>query len=106
MSKAYIIGDRSAVLGFKGVGFEIVHAFDGTSLTQALGQVLRANDAAIVLVSEDIAKMNPEAMANFRENSQAIMTTIPTHHGSNHDGFDEIRRLVEYSIGVDMLGKE
>ena len=106
MSKAYIVGDRSAVIGFKGVGFEIVHAFDATSLTQALGQIIRANDAAIVLVSEDVAAHNPEAMANFREQSQAIMTTIPTHHGSNNSGFEEIRRLVEHSIGVDMLGKE
>lgn len=106
MSKAYILGDKAAVLGFKGVGFEIVHAYDAETLIQALGQVIRANDAAIVLVSEDLAEKNPEALANFRENCNAIMTTIPTHHGSNHSGFKEIRRLVEHSIGVDMLGKE
>lgn len=106
MSKAYIIGDKSAILGFKGVGFEIVHANDADSLAQALGQLIRANDASIVLVSENIASENPEAIANFRDTSSAILTTIPTHKGSSHLGFSEMRRLVEYSIGVDMLGKE
>jgi vacuolar-type H+-ATPase subunit F/Vma7 len=106
MSKAYVVGEKSQMLGFKGVGFEVVHADDADSLTRALGQLIRSNDASIVLISETVAEENPEALANFRENSSAIVTTIPTHKGSAHQGFAAMRRMVEYSIGVDMLGKE
>ncbi len=106
MSKAYVVGEKSQMLGFKGVGFEVVHADDTDSLTRALGQLIRSNDASIVLVSETVAEENPEVMANFRENSSAVITTIPTHKGSAHSGMETMRRMVEYSIGVDMLGKE
>jgi len=106
MSKAYVVGEKPLISGFKGVGFEIIHANDGDSLTRALGQLLRGHDASIVLITESVAAENPEAINNFRENSSAIVTTIPTHKGSIHLGFSEMRRMVEYSIGVDMLGKE
>ncbi len=106
MSKAYVVGEKSQMLGFKGVGFEVVHADDADSLTRALGQLIRNNDASIVLVSEMVAGENPEAIKNFRENTSAIVSTIPSHKGSAHQGFETMRRLVEYSIGVDMLGKE
>jgi len=106
MSKAYIVGEKPLILGFKGVGFDIIHAADGDSLTRALGQLLRDRDASIVLITESLAAENPEALNNFRANSAAIVTTIPTHKGSTHIGFSEMRHMVEYSIGVDMLGKE
>lgn len=106
MSRAYVVGDKAQMLGFKGVGFEVVHADDTESLTRALGQLIRSNDASIVLVSEALAEEGQEALANFRENSSAVLSTIPTHKGSAHLGFAAIRRMVEYSIGVDMLGKE
>lgn len=106
MSKAYVVGDKAQILGFKGIGFEVIHADDTESLTRALGQLIRDNDASIVLVSENLASEGEEVIANFCENSQAILSTIPTHKGSEHLGFASIRRMIEYSIGVDMLGKE
>lgn len=106
MSKAYVVGDKSRMLGFKGAGFEVIHADDADSLVRALGQLIRANDASIVLVSERVAAQNAEAMDNFRESSTAIVSTIPTHEGGAHLGFDAMRRMVERSVGVDLLGKE
>ena len=106
MSKAYVVGDKSQMLGFKGAGFEVIHADDADSLARALGQLIRGNDASLVLVSEGIAAQNPEAVDNFRENTAIIISTIPTHEGGAHLGFDAMRRMVERSIGVDLLGKE
>lgn len=106
MSKAYVVGDKSQMLGFKGVGFEVLHADDADSLARVLGQLIRGNDASIVLVSESVAAQNPEAMDNFRENATAVISTIPTHEGGVRLGFDAMRRMVERSVGVDLLGKE
>lgn len=106
MSRAVVVGDRPLVLGFKGVGFEVIHAGDGEQLNRELTALARSGDVSIVLVTEEVAAEAPEALRQFRTMSKAILTTIPTHKGSRHIGFNEIRKVVEYSIGVDMLGKE
>ena len=105
ISKAYVVGDKSQMLGFKGAGFEVIHADDADSLARALGQLIRGNEASLVLVSEGVAAQIG-AMDNFRENTTAIMSTIPTHEGGARLGFDAMRRMVERSVGVDLLGKE
>ncbi|MGI6460247.1 MAG: V-type ATP synthase subunit F [Candidatus Hydrogenedentales bacterium] len=104
MSKAVVVGEESLVLGFKGAGFEIVDVPDGEMLLTELNQLARDPDVALVLVTESVAEQAPGALQQFREVSQAILTTIPTHLGSKHLGFKDMRRLVERSIGVDLLG--
>lgn len=106
MSKAVVVGEKALILGFKGVGFEVVDAPDGAHMTTELNRLARRSDVSLVLVTESVAAEAPEALANFREMSRAILTTIPTQKGSRHLSFNEMRKMVEYSIGVDMLGKE
>ncbi|HOF41178.1 MAG TPA: V-type ATP synthase subunit F [Candidatus Hydrogenedentes bacterium] len=104
MSKAVVVGEESLVLGFKGAGFEIVDVPDGEQLLTELNRLARDPAVALVLVTESVAEQAPGALQQFREVSQAILTTIPTHLGSKHLGFKDMRRLVERSIGVDLLG--
>ena len=106
MSKAVVVGERSLILGFKGVGFEVAAAEDGEALARELAALARKPDVALVLVTESLAAEAPGALAHFREVSRAILTTIPTHKGTQHSSFNEMRKTVERSIGVDMLGKE
>ncbi len=106
MSKAFVVGEKPLIQGFKGVGFEIVHADSAETVLTALNRLARDPETSLVLVTESAAAENPEAIRQFRESSQAILTTIPTHLGSSHLGFKEMRKMVERSIGVDMLGKE
>jgi len=106
MSRAVVVGEKPLILGFKGVGFEVIHADDGEKLAHELAQLARAPEVSVVLVTESVAAEAPEALHHFRENSKAVLTTIPTHRGSDHLAFDEMKRAIEYSIGVDMLGKE
>jgi vacuolar-type H+-ATPase subunit F/Vma7 len=106
MSKAVVVGEKSLILGFKGVGFEMVEAGDGEQMSEALAKLARDPEVKLVLVTESTAAEAPQALEQFREVSNAICTTVPTHLGSRHLGFAEMRKMVEYSIGVDMLGKE
>lgn len=106
MSRAIALGERAFVLGFKGVGFEIVPAKDGESASRELARIARERDVALVLVTESIAAEATEAIESFRQTCPTVLTTIPTHLGSSHTSFLEMRRAVEKSIGVDMLGKE
>jgi len=106
MSKAVIVGERSLILGFKGVGFETVGVDKSEKLGEELMKLARQEDISLVLVTESMAAEAPQALKDFREQCTTILTTIPTQQGSEHIGFKEMKASIEYSIGVDMLGKE
>lgn len=106
MPKGIALGQRHHILGFKGVGFEIVAVEDSAGLEQELVKLARDPEAVLVLLTEDMALEAPEAIENFRARSAAVLTIIPTHEGSRHVSFQEIRKSVEKSLGVDILGKE
>jgi len=106
MPKAVAVGEKHLIMGFKGVGFQVVPVEDSARLSGELQRL--AQDAALqlVLVTESIAAEAGEAIEEFRERSTAILTLIPSHEGSLHSSFEETRRAVEHSLGVDILGKE
>lgn len=105
MSKAYALGEKHLIMGFKGVGFEIIPLEDSSGLMHALTDLSRNQDVGILLVTESIAGENPRAIEEFRHRSSAVLTIIPTHEGSKHLSFQEIRKSVERSLGLDILGK-
>jgi len=106
MAKAYALGERQLILGFKGVGFEIIPVDEPSKLPAELQRLSREKDVALVLLTESIVKGVSEALHEFRERSTAVVTIIPTHEGSRHVSFEETRRMVERSLGVDILGKD
>ncbi|MCC6793526.1 MAG: hypothetical protein IT366_00290 [Candidatus Hydrogenedentes bacterium] len=106
MLKAVAVGEKQYVLGFKGAGFEIVECNDADSLRKELGALAKDGDVAVALVTESIALEAPDAIDTFREKSNAVLTIVPTHEGSKHTSFNRMKKAIELSIGVDILGKE
>ena len=106
MARAIVLGEKHLILGFKGVGFEVVACKDGAALLHELGALSRDPEVALVIVTESMAEEAPQALDTFRERSKAILTVIPTHEGSKHTNFNEMKKAVEKSIGVDILGKD
>ena len=106
MLRAVAVGEKQYVLGFKGVGFEILECNDAESLRRELGALSKETDVAIALVTESIALEAPDAIDTFREKSSAVLTIVPTHEGSKHTSFNRMKKAIELSIGVDILGKE
>jgi V/A-type H+/Na+-transporting ATPase subunit F len=106
MSKAVAVGEKHLILGFKGVGFEILSIDDSTKLMHELNILSRDSEIGLVLVTESMAKEAPKAIEEFRGRSSALLTIIPTHEGSKHLSFQEVRKSVERSMGVDILGKD
>jgi vacuolar-type H+-ATPase subunit F/Vma7 len=106
MVRAVAVGERHLILGFKGAGFEIAGCDSSAALHTELSKLSRDADVALVLVTESMAKESPDAIEAFRERSRAIMSIIPTHEGSQHYSFQLMKKAVERSIGVDILGKE
>jgi len=73
---------------------------------QELNNLSRDPGIGLVLVTESMAEMAPKAIDEFRWRSSAVLTIIPTHEGSKHFSFQEMRKSVERSMGVDILGKD
>ncbi|MCX8064839.1 MAG: hypothetical protein N3G21_06660 [Candidatus Hydrogenedentes bacterium] len=106
MYKGYVIGEKSLIQGFKSAGFEVCHALTPDDLKRELQKIHQEGKAGIILITEDLAKESKEIIRDFRLISNVVITVIPTHKGSEHLSFKELKRQIEYSIGVDMLGKE
>jgi vacuolar-type H+-ATPase subunit F/Vma7 len=106
MSKAVAVGEKHLILGFKGVGFEVVPIDDSTKLMHELNLLSRDPEIGLVLVTESMAKDALKDIDEFRLRSSAILTIIPAHEGSKHLSFQMIRKSVERSLGVDILGKD
>ncbi|GMV99729.1 MAG: hypothetical protein AMXMBFR84_08680 [Candidatus Hydrogenedentota bacterium] len=104
MAKAVAVGEKRYILGFRGVGFDILECNDAEGLRRELHGLSRDADVALVLVSESLAMDAPDALDAFRERSQAVLTVIPTHEGSQNSSFARMKKMVEISIGVDILG--
>lgn len=106
MAKAVALGEKHMILGFKGVGFEVIPAQDAAELQAALGRLSRDSELSLVVITESLASESGEAIAEFRERSKAVLTVIPAHTGSKHVSFETMRKMVERSLGVDILGKD
>ncbi|OPY79218.1 MAG: V-type ATP synthase subunit F [Syntrophorhabdus sp. PtaU1.Bin153] len=106
MAKAVAVGEKHLILGFKGVGFEIVVVEEANRLSQALALLAADTEVGLVLVTESLAEKALLALEEFREKSAAILTVIPTHEESRHTSFAQMRKVIERSMGLDLLGKE
>lgn len=106
MSKAVVVGERHLIQGFSGAGFDIVALDEDSRLHQELVRLSKDLRVGLVLLTESAAAENAQAVEEFRRRSRAVLMLIPTHEGSRHTGFHEIRRAVERSLGIDLLGRE
>ena len=106
MARAVAVGEKHMILGFRGVGFEVVPVQNRAELQEALARLARDGDVGLVVVTESMAAESGEFLEEFRERSAAVLTVIPGHAGSGHVSFEEMRKTVERSLGVDILGKE
>lgn len=106
MSRAIVLGERNLVLGFKGAGFEIIAVEDAVGFHREAAKLSREPGIELVLVTESMAAESPQVVSDFRKHSGAILVVVPTHEGSKRIGFHEMKKAMERSIGIDILGKE
>jgi V/A-type H+-transporting ATPase subunit F len=101
--KAVAVGEKHLVLGFKGVGMDVVAVAEPEKLHAALLRLAHDPEVGLVLVTESMASQAPESLKTFRDATAAILLVIPSHEGSKGFSYEEIRRSVERSLGVDIL---
>lgn len=106
MLRAVAVGEKHLILGFKSVGMEVLSATEPDAFHREVMHLARDSDVGLVLVTESMAAQSPQTIQDFRANSSGVLVVIPSHEGSQGFSFEEMRKSVERSIGVDILGKE
>jgi len=107
MAKACIVGEKHLILGFKGIGFEVVPVAEPKDLAEELFMLTRRHDVGLILVTESIVAEAPKGVIEeFRTRSSVILTVIPMHEGSSRGVYHEMRKLVERSVGIDLFRKD
>lgn len=106
MAKAYIVGEKNLILGFKGIGFEIIPVTDPKDLAEKLFMLSKDSDVGLILVTESMAEASPGVIEDFRSRSNVILTIVPMHEESPRTGYNEMRKAIERSMGIDLFKKE
>ena len=107
MSKACIVGEKHLILGFKGIGFEVIPITDPKDLAEELFMLTRRHDVGLILVTESIVAEAPAGVIEeFRSRSPVILTIVPMHEDNPRTGYNEMRQAIERSVGIDLFKKE
>jgi len=107
MSKACIVGEKHLILGFKGIGFEVIPITDPKDLAEELFMLTRRHDVGLILVTESIVAEAPAGVIEeFRSRSPVILAIVPMHEDDPHTGYKEMRHAIERSVGIDLFKKE
>jgi V/A-type H+/Na+-transporting ATPase subunit F len=106
MARAIALGEKHLVVGFTAAGVEVVPVMDEHDFARQLAIAARDPGVAIVFATEQMAALAPEAVSHFRGTSQTALLIVPSYEGATRAGFSEVRKTVERSLGVDLLGKD
>ena len=106
MARAVALGEKHLVMGFTAAGIDVIPVMDEHDFTRQLAIAARDPGVAIVFATEQMAALTPEAVQHFRQTSKTALLIVPSYEGATRAGFSEVRKIVERSLGVDLLGKE
>lgn len=102
--KIAAVGDKSSILAFKAVGFDVfeTHSPDDT---KKIIQQLAKNDYGVVFLTEQAYAPVAEWVETFRNDPIAIIP-IPGKDGTLGLGMANAKKRVERAVGADILFKD
>ncbi len=103
MFKIVAVGEEELILGFRGIGAELINVDSSKELDDVLERLVSDTTISLIMITETIAKDCMEKITNFRERSSAIVLLIPAHTGSLNLSLEEMRLDVEKAAGIDLL---
>lgn len=102
MHRIGVIGDKDSILAFKAAGFSVFEANSAEEAEKIL-QVLAKDDYGVIYITEQIAAKIPHVLRRYREHKIPAIIPIPGNQGALGVGMDNIRKLVEKAVGVNIL---
>jgi vacuolar-type H+-ATPase subunit F/Vma7 len=103
MFKIAAVGEEDLIMGFRGIGAELINVDSSKELDDVLERLVSDTTISLIMITETIAKDCMEKITNFRDRSSAIILLIPAHTGSLNLSLEEMRLDVEKAAGIDLL---
>ena len=103
MFKIVAVGEEELIMGFRGIGAELINIDSSKELDDVLERLVSDTTISLIMITETIAKDCMEKITNFRDRSSAIVLLIPAHTGSLNLSLEEMRLDVEKAAGIDLL---
>jgi vacuolar-type H+-ATPase subunit F/Vma7 len=103
MFKIIAVGEEALIMGFRGIGAELINVDSSKELDDVLEGLVSDTTISLIMITETIAKDCMEKISKFRERSSAIILLIPAHTGSLNLSLEEMRLDVEKAAGIDLL---
>lgn len=104
MPKVAVLGQRDAVLGFKASGAVAFPADNPAEARERLDSILEG-DYAILLVTEEIAKVLEKELEPLYSMPKPVVTILPDARKPQGIGMALLRKRVERAIGANILFK-
>jgi len=105
MSKIAVIGDRTSVIGYRGLGLDAFDVPDDEAARETWPRVMAAN-YDVIFVTENIYGGLIELIDEISEQATPAVVVIPPATGGTGVGGEKIRRVIEKAIGTDVLIRE
>jgi len=105
MSKIASIGERDILLCFKGLGAEVFPVVKPEEALSKLKELAFDKEYGIILITESIARNFVNEVHQLQQKASNIILVIPTHQGSFNTSLMEMKRIIERSVGIDLILK-
>jgi vacuolar-type H+-ATPase subunit F/Vma7 len=103
MAKIIAVGNRSFVVALAGIGAEPLRCDDAEAFQMALRRVAIRKDVHLVFAPEPLIMECSEAVAAFRERSDAALLGLPLRASAQHPSLEEVRYLIEQATGASLI---
>ena len=104
--KVVAIGPRDEMLYLRGAGIEFVPLEAGEDLAAPLSRSTHDTTVGLTLVSETSAEGLMDVIGELRRATGAVVLVVPSHRGGTGRTMDHMRRVLEQSVGVNLLGDD
>jgi len=105
VSKIAVIGDRTSVIGYRGLGLDAFDVPDVDAARKAWADVLEAG-YDVIFVTEDMYGGMIDLVEEVSERATPAVAVIPPAGGGTGVGGERIKRVIEKAIGTDVLIRE
>ena len=102
--KIAIIGDGEGALVFSAAGAEAFAAADAEEAKALLKKI--AAEYQVIFVTDVFAVQMQEEIAAYAESAYPIVLDVPSARGGNGYGAENLRKLSERALGMDITRTE
>ncbi|MBQ8029260.1 MAG: V-type ATP synthase subunit F [Clostridia bacterium] len=101
MNKIAVIGEKSCIMGFSAVGFEIFPMSDAYSASACLKK-LAFESYAIIFITEDLGEKLKDEIDKYSESLTPAIILIPGSSDKSEIAMKNIQSMIKRAVGSDL----